>query len=268
MDDIFTKYLEITTQLLICGSIALIAEKVRPIQKISSILKGDMSTELGFCLFNAVISAKYFGFIVFTYMGFFAHEYLPRRIFNDQIQQLPIWLQVLVALLTIDLLTYVRHYFMHVFLWKFHAIHHAPKDINWITSYRLHPIEYFITISFQFLMLYMIGFDGKANGYAMIILIGFNIFTHLNMNLEFKGFMRYVISCPNYHRWHHATDKEAINKNFVAIFPFIDRIFGTYYFPEGKLPKTYGVYADNDSEKIPDGFLNQMVYPFRFIFRK
>ncbi|HEX5369098.1 MAG TPA: hypothetical protein VFY10_06750 [Dehalococcoidia bacterium] len=62
-----------------------------------------------------------------------------------------------------------------------------------------------------------------------------------------------------YHRWHHSAEREAINKNFSGLFPFVDGLFGTLYFPKGRQPTTFGV-AD---QPVPAGFLPQLVYPFR-----
>jgi sterol desaturase/sphingolipid hydroxylase (fatty acid hydroxylase superfamily) len=62
-----------------------------------------------------------------------------------------------------------------------------------------------------------------------------------------------------FHRWHHATEPEAIDKNYAATFPILDILFGTYYMPEGKLPTEFGTVG----APLPEQFLDQMVYPFR-----
>jgi sterol desaturase/sphingolipid hydroxylase (fatty acid hydroxylase superfamily) len=62
---------------------------------------------------------------------------------------------------------------------------------------------------------------------------------------------------PRYHHWHHTSQKEAIDKNFAIHFPWIDRLFGTYYFPE-EWPAVYGL----DAEEIPKGFIRQTYEPF------
>ena len=97
--------------------------------------------------------------------------------------------------------------------------------------------------------------------FAGFIQIFMNLFTHANLNIEFPAPLRYIVSCPNYHRWHHATDKEAINKNFVVVFPFIDLLFGTYYFPKNRLPEKYGIYGSSGYEKVPEDFIKQLIYP-------
>jgi len=65
---------------------------------------------------------------------------------------------------------------------------------------------------------------------------------------------------PRYHHWHHTSEKEAIDTNFAIHFPWIDKIFGTYYLPEnGKWPDHYGL----DNEVLPGTFWKQQFYPFR-----
>ena len=81
--------------------------------------------------------------------------------------------------------------------------------------------------------------------------------THCNFGPTVKWLEPYLI-LPRYHHWHHTSQKEAIDKNFAIHFPWIDRIFGTYYFPEDKWPDTYGLH----NEKMPAGFWAQFFYPF------
>ena len=59
--------------------------------------------------------------------------------------------------------------------------------------------------------------------------------------------------------WHHTSQRESLDKNFAIHFPWIDRIFGTYYFPEDESwPEQYGL----DNEQLPPGFWAQTFYPF------
>ena len=62
----------------------------------------------------------------------------------------------------------------------------------------------------------------------------------------------------NFGHWHHTSQKESIDKNFAIHFPWIDKLFGTYYYPEDKWPDTYGLA----NEKIPGTFWGQTFYPF------
>ena len=40
-------------------------------------------------------------------------------------------------------------------------------------------------------------------------------------------------------------------------FPWIDKLFGTYYGPAGQWPSGYGI----EGHPVPEGYLKQLVYP-------
>jgi len=51
--------------------------------------------------------------------------------------------------------------------------------------------------------------------------------------------------------------KEGVDKNFAIHFPWIDKLFGTYYYPD-VWPERYGL----DGEEIAHGFFGQTIEPF------
>ena len=81
---------------------------------------------------------------------------------------------------------------------------------------------------------------------------------HANLNWTF-GPLRYVFASPVFHRWHHTTEAEGIDKNFASTFPLLDVIFGTFYMPPGRLPVQFGTGEDS----IPEDFWGQFLHPFR-----
>jgi hypothetical protein len=64
---------------------------------------------------------------------------------------------------------------------------------------------------------------------------------------------------PKFHRWHHTSEDEGLDKNFAGLFPLFDILSGTYYMPEERLPERFGLNADN----APQTFWGQMISPFR-----
>jgi hypothetical protein len=74
-----------------------------------------------------------------------------------------------------------------------------------------------------------------------------------------------VITCPNYHKWHHARTKEAIDRNFADFSPILDLLFGTYYYPqEGRvLPENYGLHNLPLGDPYYTGFAAQLIYPLQ-----
>ena len=73
------------------------------------------------------------------------------------------------------------------------------------------------------------------------------------------GPLRYALASPGFHRWHHTSQEEGLDKNFAGLFPFIDLLFGTFYMPVGRRPERFGVL----NEEVPEGLLGQLAYPFR-----
>ncbi|MES9906417.1 MAG: sterol desaturase family protein [Sedimenticola sp.] len=47
------------------------------------------------------------------------------------------------------------------------------------------------------------------------------------------GWLEWLISTPVFHHWHYTHDgPEYVDKNYATMFPWIDRLFGTYYLPK------------------------------------
>lgn len=175
----------------------------------------------------------------------------------------PVWVQFAVYMLGSDLLLYWSHRMFHGrTLWAFHAVHHSPVDLNWTSTYRMHPINKLLGASSMPLLMMVIGIPP----WIMMMMLPFEIvmgaFVHANLNWTF-GPLKYVIATPVFHRWHHTGIDEGGEKNFAPTFPFVDLLFGTFYMPEGRLPENYGVH----DKAYPMDFLRQMVIPFRDFWR-
>jgi sterol desaturase/sphingolipid hydroxylase (fatty acid hydroxylase superfamily) len=172
---------------------------------------------------------------------------------------LPIWQQMLLTLLVADLLAYATHRLFHGrALWPFHAIHHSSTHVDWLASVRLHPINDLLTRLIQVIPLYWMGFSGGVLAAFVPLLTFYALLLHADVNWTY-GPLRHVIASPAFHRWHHSTEDEGLDKNFAGMFPFIDLAFGTFYMPDGRPPERFGI-RNND---VPDGFLAQLTYPFR-----
>jgi len=174
------------------------------------------------------------------------------------IGQLPWLLQFFLAVLVADLAEYVIHRAFHEvpFLWGFHAIHHSSKALDWIAGSRSHLVDDVVVRAF-ILVPMMLVFPHDINVAYLFFVALHATWTHCNFGPTIKWLEPFIIQ-PRYHHWHHTSQKEAIDKNYAIHFPWIDRLFGTYYLPEDKWPDTYGL----NHEDIPAGFWAQFVYPF------
>jgi sterol desaturase/sphingolipid hydroxylase (fatty acid hydroxylase superfamily) len=175
------------------------------------------------------------------------------------VKSLPLWQQCLVVLFLQDVFLYVMHRAFHNgWAWKFHAVHHSPRDLDWVSTERFHPLNNLLTFCLADVAVLLVGFAPET----LLILTPFNIvystMVHANLNWTF-GPLRYVFASPVFHRWHHTTEKEGLDKNFASTFPFLDVLFGTFYMPPGKVPEQFG----NGDADFPEDFVGQFLYPFR-----
>jgi sterol desaturase/sphingolipid hydroxylase (fatty acid hydroxylase superfamily) len=175
----------------------------------------------------------------------------------------PLWLQAIEMVVFADFVDYWTHRWFHVTrFWRFHAIHHSPEQMTWLASARMHPVNDFVTRVCQVLPVVLLGLSLKAVLYVIPCVVFFVILLHSNLNWEY-GPLRWVLVSPRYHRWHHTTDPEGLDKNFSGIFPIWDLLFGTAHFPPRE-PDKFGV----NHNPPPETFWGQLLYPFRRLARQ
>jgi sterol desaturase/sphingolipid hydroxylase (fatty acid hydroxylase superfamily) len=176
------------------------------------------------------------------------------HIFTDQ----PLALQIIISLLITDILQYWTHRMFHdATLWKFHAIHHSPTELDWLSGIRFHPFNLALHSTFVGVVVYFLGFSPIVYAVLAPFNILYSALVHANLNWTF-GPLRYVFASPVFHRWHHTDPTEGGEKNFAPTFAFLDVLFGTFYMPTWASPKKFGV-----RESVPDTFVGQLLYPFR-----
>lgn len=171
----------------------------------------------------------------------------------------PFVAQLLVAMVVADLFQYAAHRAFHAnrFLWRFHAVHHSIRAVDWLAGSRLHLVDIVFTRAFAYVPLYVCGISMSVFYTYVAIVALQSVAAHANTNIPF-GWLKYVIVTPQYHNWHHADDPAVYNTNFAIHFPLIDRIFGTYHLPGNEWPTSTGLGA----ERFPKGYVRQFVYPF------
>jgi sterol desaturase/sphingolipid hydroxylase (fatty acid hydroxylase superfamily)/outer membrane protein assembly factor BamB len=175
------------------------------------------------------------------------------------VRELPLWAQCVIILLLQDVMMYWMHRAFHTrFAWRFHAVHHSPTVLDWLSTVRFHPINTFLEFTVADVVVLLLGFSPQA----LLVLAPFNIvysaMVHANLNWTF-GPLRFVFASPVFHRWHHTREQEGRNRNFAPTFPFLDLAFGTFFMPPGRLPVEFGV----GEADFPRGFWGQLIYPFR-----
>lgn len=175
------------------------------------------------------------------------------------VQSLPLGVQVLLLMLCADFVLYWTHRFFHEtpWLWKFHAVHHCTEHMDWLAGSRSHVAEVLVDRALAMVPLYLLGPDRQALDLYVVIAAAQAVFTHANVGMSL-GPLEYVFVTPQFHHWHHSSDRPAIDTNYAVHFTLFDHLFGTYHMPEAHWPIAYGTVSP-----LPRGFLAQLAYPFR-----
>ena len=92
----------------------------------------------------------------------------------------------------------------------------------------------------SYIPLYVLGFSTLTFNVYIVFIAVHAVLIHANTSINF-GILKYIITTPQYHHWHHCVDSEHYGKNFAVVFPFIDKIFGTYYLPGKEWPSGTGI---------------------------
>jgi sterol desaturase/sphingolipid hydroxylase (fatty acid hydroxylase superfamily) len=178
---------------------------------------------------------------------------------HGPLSQLPLWLQAVIFLVGSDLMMYWIHRAFHrPAMWKYHAVHHSSKELDWISAARFHPVNIMLGSVATDVVLLLAGISPNVFVFLGLFTVAHSAFVHANLNWTL-GPLQYVIAGPVFHRWHHTAADAGGEKNFASTFPILDLLFGTFYMPKQALPGAYGV-ADKG---FPAGFGAQLLYPFK-----
>lgn len=248
-------------EVLLVGAIVYFIEKIRPAEKQTPFFKKDLRNEFLLAIANIGITQPIVHVLLTVTIVNLLTPIIPSQMFNETIQSWPLAVQIALGCVIRDFSVYWRHRFTHFYMWSYHSVHHSAQQLTWLTSLRLHPVDVLAAMVFDTVILHIVGFDTQGIILIIIIMKFFNYFTHLNLDLKFNKPLRYIFASPNYHRWHHATVREAYDKNFCGAFPFLDIAFGTYYHPED-LPAGYGL-SPREQANYPDTFTGWIAYPFK-----
>lgn len=148
-----------------------------------------------------------------------------------------------VCFLVVDLVNYALHFLSHKvrILWRMHAIHHADEHVAASTTLLHHPLEILVHFLLAMLVYVMIGIPIVVVTAYAFLSAAHSVFSHANIAIApwLDRMLRLVIITPDMHRTHHSIVADEGNSNFGSIFPFWDRLFGTYLAhpsqPEAKL---------------------------------
>jgi lathosterol oxidase len=222
------------------------------------VVRDEFTIDLVYFFVGHVLVQVFVFFTIAPATTFFAWARSPAL--QRTVASQPALAQFAEIVLVSDFFFYWTHRLFHrvPFLWKVHAVHHSPRQMDWLAGSRLHLLEIVIVRAVMFVPLFVLGFaEGPVQAYVVFVAIH-AVVIHANVGCRF-GWLEQVIATPRYHHFHHASDRESIDTNFAVHLPALDRLFGTQHFPPGRWPQHMGIAGS----PVPRTWWGQLVYPFR-----
>lgn len=231
-------------------------EKLWPAHRGQRLFRPGFRTDVAHFFFTGILTA--IGLFLAAAPFVVAMDVLTPSAIRDVVAAQPEALQLLEALLIVELVGYWSHRMMHTVpaLWRLHRVHHSSERMDWLAAAHLHPFDGSLGRLLAVIPLAYLGFGRATFGTAVVLLQLHAIFQHTNLRVHFGPFGR-VLSSPQFHHWHHTNDPHARDRNFAGLFPWLDVAFGTFHLPDRTWPATYGV-----DDPIPTGYLRQLASPF------
>lgn len=180
---------------------------------------------------------------------------------------LPLWLEVVIAVLLLDLTIYLQHRAFHrvPLFWRFHRMHHTDLDLDVSSGNRFHPIEMLASLVIKLGVVVLFGMPAVAVLLFEVVLNASSLFNHGNMRIpvSIDRWLRLCLVTPDMHRVHHSIIPRETDSNFSFNMPWWDRLLGTYRDQpaEGHQGMTIGLKEFRDPRQLRLAYL--LTLPFR-----
>ena len=156
---------------------------------------------------------------------------------------LPVWLEILLAVLILDFAIWLQHLASHKMdmLWRVHQLHHSDRDIDVTTALRFHPIEIGLSMLYKIVWVFVLGPAVVAVVLFEVLLNGSAMFNHANVKLPLwlDRIIRTTFVTPDMHRVHHSIIQREHDTNYgfchVDLGPHVRHL----YRPALKGPRRY-----------------------------
>lgn len=175
---------------------------------------------------------------------------------------LPLALQLLLAILVADAGITLTHYASHKisWLWRFHAVHHSARRLYGLNGLMKHPVHQAVETSMGVAPLILVGLPlnvGALLAFAVAIQL---LLQHSNVDMRI-GPLRRVLALAPVHRFHHQSSARLGNVNFGLFTTIWDHLLGTAVFDDQRrfASRDLGIEERPD---YPSGYVRQLVEPF------
>lgn len=236
-------------------------EHLLPLRDAKKVLRAGFATDV----LHVFVSGFFIrvGMFLVVWWATQAGSWAVPALWRETLAAWPLWLQVVAVTVIADLGFYLSHRLMHSVpvLWHFHAVHHSSEEMDWLASFRVHPVDQVIVKGTSLLPVFALGFATEAIAIAGVIYQWQALLIHSNVRVSF-GPLRWLVASPEFHHWHHSNHREAYDKNFSGQLLLWDLLFRTVHLPKGAMPERYGI-----NDPVPRDYALQITYPFKRVLQ-
>jgi sterol desaturase/sphingolipid hydroxylase (fatty acid hydroxylase superfamily) len=140
-------------------------------------------------------------------------------------------LEVLLAIVVLDLAIYWQHRAFHRFpwLWRLHRVHHSDIRFEVTLGVRFHPAEILLSMLYKFAVIAALGPSPVAVALYEILLASFALITHADVALpdRWDRRLRSVFVTPDWHRVHHSVHRRETDSNYGNLLTLWDCMFAS-----------------------------------------
>ena len=145
-----------------------------------------------------------------------ASHFLTSPALQAVVTGMPWLVQFVLVILVADLAEYATHRALHTFpfLWRFHAIHHSAKSLDWIAGSRAHFVDDVLIRGLVLLPIVLLGFSQSVIAGYLVFVTLHATWAHCNFGPTWEWLETFLVM-PRHHHWHHASEDAAIDKNYA-----------------------------------------------------
>ncbi len=225
--------------------ITLTLERLLPAQRGRRLFHVGLAHDLVWFLYEPLLHALVLGTYIAMLQKLWA-RYLSAFTYGG-FAEAPLALRLAAAILLLDLCYWGQHVLNHKvpLFWRFHAVHHSQRQLNFFTDFRYHVLEYVVRQTFLVVPFLVLRVDPPVIVAVAVLREWYSRFYHGNIRTNL-GPLKYVLVTPQSHRIHHSLDPRHRDMNFGAVFSIWDFLFGRQY-------KGFDEYPDTgiDDERFP-----------------
>ncbi len=178
------------------------------------------------------------------------------------------WYSWIYAYFCFEFASWVYHFGLHRvrFLWCLHAPHHSPTELNLTVNWLTFFAEGYYATFVYLVVLTLFGINPVMFVSIMLISTTWGMFAHVSeraLKNGQLGILKHLIITPAHHRVHHAKHPLYVDRNFGAVVPLWDWIFGTLQPIKEDVRVDYGLARDLDVTNFCDLYFGEILLLYR-----